>query len=434
MQQIGAGPCRELAMIHEEEGHQARRVVAGWRANVVLALASFSLSIMLAEGLLRLWQIEYPVFVNPDSRFGFWHVPNAQGWWRYEGESYVEINPDGMRDITHSRRKGAHTFRVAVLGDSFSEAFQVPFEATFCSQLRRNLQAMAPGGCRVEVLNFGMSGFGTGQELLVWRQLASQFQPDLVLLAVLTGNDIADNSRSLRGIAYLPYFVMRNGTPVLDEGYTRERSYLWRIRLTPLYNATSHSRLLQLLRKAIVTEPSPRVSGSDDAESLLTQENDSAPYSPPTDGRWSEAWAITEELITVMDAEVRSTGARFAVVTLSNSLQVHPNRSLREAVARKLGVHDLFYPDSRLRLFSGRAGIPILTLAPQMAEEAERTEVYFHGFQPQMGVGHWNARGHAFAGKAIARWLTDGGGTVWSSDVEESSGQRVQGCGTVSAN
>jgi len=60
-----------------------------------------------------------------------------------------------MRDITHSRRKGAHTFRVAVLGDSFAEAFQVPFEATFCSQLRRNLrrwpQAVAGSKCSTSV-------------------------------------------------------------------------------------------------------------------------------------------------------------------------------------------------------------------------------------------------------------------------------------------
>jgi len=32
----------------------------------------------------------------------------------------------------------------------------------------------------------------------------------------------------------------------------RERSYLWRIRLAPLYSAVSHSRLLQLLRMAIL--------------------------------------------------------------------------------------------------------------------------------------------------------------------------------------
>ena len=67
-----------------------------------------------------------------------------------------------------------------------------------------------------------------------------------------------------------------------------------------------------------------------------------------------------------------------------------------------------------------------------MAEEAERTSVYFHGFPPHMGAGHWNARGHGFAGEAIARWLNDGlGGTDWSPNVAGSLGQRAQGCGTV---
>ena len=43
-----------------------------------------------------------------------------------------------------------------------------------------------------------MGGYGTTQELLTLQHEVWKYSPDLVLLAVTTGNDISDNSRRLK--------------------------------------------------------------------------------------------------------------------------------------------------------------------------------------------------------------------------------------------
>ena len=69
-----------------------------------------------------------------------------------------------------------------MLGDSFIEAFQVPFEKTVGEVLGRELSTLR--GTPVEVLNFGVGGYGTTQELLTLKQQVWKYSPDLVVLAV----------------------------------------------------------------------------------------------------------------------------------------------------------------------------------------------------------------------------------------------------------
>lgn len=95
-------------------------------------------------------------------------------------------------------RKPAGSFRVAVLGDAFVEARQVDAEKTFWRLLGRNLgSCIALGGKQVEVLNFGIGGYATTEELLTLRRDVLRFSPDLVLLGFFADNDVHDNSKAL---------------------------------------------------------------------------------------------------------------------------------------------------------------------------------------------------------------------------------------------
>jgi len=115
-----------------------------------------------------------------------------------EGSACIRINRYGVRQGDRAPAKPPGTFRVAVLGDSFIEAFQVSDEQTFCAQLERRLQdCSALTDRRVEVLNFGVSGYGTAQQLLMLRHYVWQYQPDVVVLAFFPGNDLRNNSAEL---------------------------------------------------------------------------------------------------------------------------------------------------------------------------------------------------------------------------------------------
>lgn len=143
-------------------------------------------------GLLR---IEYPRFHEFDPQVGAKLRPGVRGHWLEEGGGYVSINSEGFRDKEHAHKKPPNTLRIAVLGDCYAEAMQVNMEETFWAVMERNLQGCKDlQGRQVEVINFGISGYGTTQELLALRKWVWKYSPDVILLAFVTGNDIADNS------------------------------------------------------------------------------------------------------------------------------------------------------------------------------------------------------------------------------------------------
>jgi hypothetical protein len=107
-----------------------------------------------------------------------------------------------------------------------------------------------------------------------------------------------------------------------------------------------------------------------------------------------------------MGEEVQAHGARFAIVTLTDGIQVHPDVAKRQAFAQQLKIADLFYPDERIKRVGEAAGIPVLNLAPPLADYAARTGHFLHGFEnTRPGEGHWNAEGHRVGAEVLGRWL-----------------------------
>lgn len=92
------------------------------------------------------------------------------------------INGKGTRGPEFSDEKPAGTFRIAVLGDSVAFGLGVPVEDTFAMRLQELLRASGDGR-RVEVLNFGVNGYGTVEELHLYEKRVKALSPDLVLVS-----------------------------------------------------------------------------------------------------------------------------------------------------------------------------------------------------------------------------------------------------------
>lgn len=109
------------------------------------------------------------------------------------------------------------------------------------------------------------------------------------------------------------------------------------------------------------------------------------------------------EILRRIDHECRSRKTPWLLVVLSNAVQVHPDRDLRESFREAMGHPTLFYPEERLRQAAQRDGYPIFCLAPELLNQAERDQKPMHGFPnlPQ-GFGHWNERGHHTAARLLA--------------------------------
>lgn len=148
--------------------------------STVLLLGSFLFAAILGEVLLR-WlgyagapesQIGNIRLVD-DSILNWRFVPNSRV---QDGKVVLAYNGAGFRDRDHAKEKRSGVKRVVVLGDSVTEGSGVEADEIFSSRLQQLL------GPWHEVINLGMSGLNTPQEVHVLEVEGLGYNPDVVIL------------------------------------------------------------------------------------------------------------------------------------------------------------------------------------------------------------------------------------------------------------
>ncbi|MGE0181938.1 MAG: SGNH/GDSL hydrolase family protein [Parvularculaceae bacterium] len=110
-----------------------------------------------------------------------------------ETSAVVRINGQGLRaDREFSLEKPAAATRIAIFGDSYFLGYEAPIEEIAATQIEADLRAAQ---CPVEVLNFAVSGFGTGEMLRTLEAKGLAFHPDVVIFQ-WHHSDPDDNLRS----------------------------------------------------------------------------------------------------------------------------------------------------------------------------------------------------------------------------------------------
>jgi hypothetical protein len=394
---------------------------------IALLVASMLFGLVLGEIGLRAVHFSAPIWYRPDPQVGWALRPGAKGWFTSEGHAFVRVSGAGFRDGLHSIAKPQGVYRVAVLGDSYAEAMQVDFQSTFWWKLQEKLEKCIPGGRRVEVMNFGVSGYGTAQEDLVLESTAERYQPDLVLLAFTNGNDLRNNSAELEPEKDRPFYRVAGEGLRLDDSFVRSRKFAERSApwLARMRAASERFRIVQLVHAAKNTLVAWRSAGEAHAAAArapldrarapldmpgLEPGTDVTVFAPPRDAAWKDAWTVTERTIARMNDFAEDHHARFALTTVTHAAQVNPDPRVRENLQDALGVKDLFYIERRMQALGKREGFQVIPLAPEMQAKANAEHVYFHGFRNVgMGIGHWNENGHGEAAEIIARGLCERG-------------------------
>lgn len=367
-----------------------------------LIIAGVIGALLIAEVGVRIANRWFPYFYCYDAARGWGLRPDTAGYYRREGGSWVRVNADGFRGPDFPKNKPPGTIRIAVIGDSYTQAMQVPEEDTFAAVAARVL-AQCPWlkGKRVEALNFGVDGYGTAQELVTLREKVWAYQPDIVVLAVFLGNDIRNNSVTLEGDQCRPFFVDQHGKLELAGPF--ESSAPFRLWCMARFNYRK-AGLLTMLHAAwtIISERNQEPTPQYPVERAINYNI----YKPPADPAWREAWQVTEDLINQTHREVAQHGAAFLAVTLDTGIQVWPDATVRERFMKRIGVTDLFYPDRRIAALGERDGFDVLTLAEPLLQYATKHRAFLHGFaNTRLGFGHWNATGHRVAGEMIGERL-----------------------------
>jgi hypothetical protein len=180
-------------------------------------LVSLALSFAILEVGLRLFlhhrlkvMDERNVLYRYDETLGWFPQASVDVAFGTNRRIRVRQNSAGFRDAEHGTKEKA---RIVVLGDSFVWGYDVNAEERFTEQLAKRLPNW-------EILNLGVSGYGTDQAYLLLRRFFEAYDPDIVFLVFCEMNDDDDNSVNRAQGYFKPYFVETEdgldlrGTPV----------------------------------------------------------------------------------------------------------------------------------------------------------------------------------------------------------------------------
>jgi len=184
---------------------------------LIIVFINFLVIIILGEIIFRLvWKDdqtdrkdERNLTYKYDLDLGWFPLPNSTKQFKGCRSITVKNNKDGFRDIDHNKKTKK---RILFLGDSFVWGYDVEQHERFTEKL----QALLPNW---EVLNLGVSGYGTDQEYILIQKWFRNYKPDVVVL-VFCQNDWKDNSSNMSYGYYKPYFeyignkLIEKGAPV----------------------------------------------------------------------------------------------------------------------------------------------------------------------------------------------------------------------------
>ncbi|HZO30552.1 MAG TPA: SGNH/GDSL hydrolase family protein [Chloroflexota bacterium] len=376
-------------------------------ARVVVVLVGLIVPLLLLEAALRLFGPILPGnydtghYLERHPVFGHFNVPGFDGWIKTsEFKTHVQISPLGLRDPRTEYTRPADVYRILVVGDSFVEGVQVNAADTVAARLESSLQAA--GGRRVEVLNAGVAGYGTGQEMLLFEQEGLKYDPQLLVLVVFLGNDIGDNAyrpdSRREAPSPRPSFELSgdNGVRVVS-GTMPERPRDVRQALRDcclLYNVFETGVLLKLANGPVRDQPETE----QDARYLVRDL-----YELDPDSETMRGWRVTERVLGRLRDHSAAAQVRFVIVGAPDSLALD-EAAWEERMGGSRAASGRFAPDApnrRLGEIAARLGVPYVDLYPVLSREIQNEMLYYPI------DSHWTPAGHALVARTIETKLRE---------------------------
>ncbi len=333
-QSIGAAVSTERGQIGGERQLQPAIKQTGgtvaWIAprlrTTIEALLFVPLAVLVLEIFFNLAGIGQSELIMPDLTLGSKHIAGKLITWHLEGYSHDRISSAGLRDIEHAVAKPPGVKRIAFLGDSYTEGLQVSLPDTFARRMESRLNA---GNKQYESINFGCSGYSTGQELIQFNQEAARYKPDLVVLLYTPGDTLENSVSPLKrsDAEPRPYFYLGhqnklcqdNGVLTLNYEKLRPRPLREFLRAhSTIFGAYAQTNLsLKMSDKLYfrLTRFLGQVSGKIAAIVSGSNKNQAPPAGLiPPNWREPDKLAVSEALIKKLNHDVTSAGGKLVVM------------------------------------------------------------------------------------------------------------------------
>lgn len=365
--------------------------------SAVLSVVVLVIGMTIVEIVLRTTHLfgARIAWTEPDEYIAWRFTPEREYWFFNENDHAItgRINSHGWRDRERDVEKNPHSFRVAVIGDSYVEAFQVEEDSTFLSIAERELTNNL--GRPVEVLNFGRSGFAQAEEHLVLNSDVFAFDPDLVVLVFVPSNDIGDVDRRTALTTLRPFFRDDNGTLVVDRSFSETREFGTKQKINRL---KQYSALVSLVAERYNVFAKARRKGDLDENG----EPSSLPrhltlWTSRPDSVYVENLALCKSILELSALECRARGIDFLLVGQHLTYTddgINACRSLESSFDPDGLDHDL-------GAWAQARGIGYLGLQGPFRERHVETGERLHW-------SHWNYAGHRVVAAALVRSVQEG--------------------------
>jgi len=337
-------------------------------------------------------------FSEPDPILAWRFTPGHTYWGKKENDHTVtgRINSYGWRDKEWAIKKPINTYRIAVLGDSYVEAFQVESDYTFLALTERQLNEKYK--LKVELMNFGRGGYTQTEELLVLKNEVVKFSPDMVVLFFFPVNDIKDVSRETAGNLIRPFYnVSKNGKLILDTSFVEKREF----KIKCLINwFKQHSALISLLCErynSYKMQKQARAESMTDAKRKKTIQKKIEGYlSICTDkpaARYLRGYQLNKILIKAMWKYCKDKEIRFMLVTIDTPVYIPGEEKKYKLIDPTFDAN--FFEDD-LKSFAKSINIEYLGLQRIFRQSFENKGIPLHWEH-----GHWNYEGHKIVANAL---------------------------------
>lgn len=299
--------------------------------------------------------------------------------------SHVKTNSLGFRD---TEWKNDGKVKIAVMGDSFMEGLHMNAEDNVSGILEKLLG--------VEVMNTGISGYGTVANLMVYRNVVRQFHPRVVVLFFYHQNDFLNDHCRLDVATGNPRMypcpcgMVENGKVVYH--LTHPPGV---VPIPPPKGTVSHL-WAYISQKISRPEPGP-------PSSIWPQ------YLPPWTGDYADARTITRQALTDLKQEVEDDGGKLIIVTVPPYLSML-GKDFRQDIL------DITRWDSVPASFDPAYPLKVLdTVAAETRLPLLRMEDVFDTYRKSHPLptpilcyrcdGHHNPLGHFITANATARFI-----------------------------
>ncbi len=352
-------------------GAEPRSAITARRAVARVVLVTLAL-LVAGELGARLW-LTSPSGQLHDAELGWTWRPGAEVFNGSEGGARIQINGLGMNDaevgvVPPGRR------RVLVLGNSFTEALQVPASANFTSVLE-SLET------DLDVVNAARSAMGPAHYPILAGRHAPPLAPDVILVAVGAG-DVDHVMGPTTAVSRRPGAAIDAVRPVAEGKDALKASF------EPLLARSALATYLMRRYKQAILD------WADAARGLTGQPAVAA--SPAQAGAQHDLGDATARIAWVL--RDLAAHARVVVVDIPE-LDYRPRRAAVPAAPAVTGVY---------RRACEASGARYVDAGAELVAAYERTGHPGHGFHDvQLGFGHLNEAGHRAVARALAPALRE---------------------------